>query len=58
MTNIVRTFTTNSGKWLTLCLIMMVIQLPFTQAVAQTLKANAPQQVAVGQQFRLSYNNS
>lgn len=55
MTNIVRTFTTNSGKWLTLCLIMMVIQLPFSQAVAQTLKANAPQQVAVGQQFRLSY---
>ncbi len=55
MTNIVRTFTINNVKWLTLCLLMMVIQLPFTQAVAQTLKANAPQQVAVGQQFRLSY---
>lgn len=45
----------NNGKWLMLCLMTLALQLPFSHAIAQTLKANAPQQVAVGQQFRLSY---
>lgn len=41
--------------WLTACLSVIFLHMPFSQATAQTLKANAPQQVAVGQQFRLSY---
>lgn len=56
MTNIERTFSMKNGRWVQVfCLSLLALYLSLSQAVAQTLKANAPQQVAVGQQFRLSY---
>lgn len=56
MTNIKNTFKTRDNKWLlVLCLSLLALHLPLSQVIAQTLRANAPQQVAVGQQFRLSY---
>ena len=36
-------------------LLFFIFSLFISHAVAQTLTANAPQQVAVGQQFRLTY---
>ena len=36
-------------------IMFLIAHIPFLPASAQTLTANAPQQVAVGQQFRLSY---
>lgn len=38
-----------------LCVLFLICHLSFSSAVAQTLTANAPSQVAVGEQFRLTY---
>ena len=38
-----------------ICLSFIICHFAFTHSVAQTLTARAPQQVAVGEQFRLTY---
>ena len=44
------------SRWMMMAVLSAVIcLLTFSHAVAQTFTANAPQQVAVGQQFRLTY---
>ena len=44
-----------SRLMITAGLLVVICLLSLSHAVAQTLTANAPQQVAVGQQFRLTY---
>ena len=41
--------------WVMVLLVLVALHFSLTTSSAQTLTANAPQQVAVGQQFRLTY---
>lgn len=45
----------NLKGWVMVLLVLITYHLSLVTSLAQTLKANAPQQVAVGQQFRLTY---
>ena len=45
----------NLKGWVMVLLVLITYHLSLVTSSAQTLKANAPQQVAVGQQFRLTY---
>lgn len=45
----------NLKGWVMVLIVLITYHLSLVTSSAQTLKANAPQQVAVGQQFRLTY---